>query len=116
MKLEYIFYSILAVVVIVRFIMQVRNTVGGHVLTGRATVVSKRVQEGNYRNVRRNAKTWYVNSAWNYLVTFRLSDGEEIELHTFDMEYHALEEGMTGQLTWHKENMSSFEPDIEVEA
>jgi len=115
MKLEYIFYGILAVVVIVRFLMQVRETTGGSVMTGRAAVVSKRVQEGSYRNVRRNAKTWYVGSAWNYLVTFRMSDGEELELHTFENEYHALKEGMTGQLSWHKDNMSGFDPDREAE-
>ena len=114
MKLEYIFYGILAAVVLVRFIMQVRETTGGHVLTGRAAVVSKRVSEGNYWNARRNAKTWYVGSQWNYLVTFRLSDGEQIELHPFENEYHLLKEGMTGQLSWHKQNMTGFEPDMEV--
>ena len=114
MEIEYILYGILAAAVIGRFIWQVRDTTGGHVLTGRATVVSKRVREGNYWNARRNAKTWYVGSQWNYLVTFRLSDGEELELHTFENEYHALEEGMTGQLRWHKQNMTGFQPDGEV--
>lgn len=111
MKIEYIFYGILAVIVLGRFAFQIWQTTSGSVLTGRATVVSKRVQEGNYRSVRRNARTWYVNSAWNYLVTFRLSDGEELELHTFETEYHGLKEGMHGQLSWHKNNMTSFIPE-----
>ena len=114
MEIEYILYGILALVVIGRFIQQVIDTTGGHVLTGRATVVSKRVAEGNYRNAQRNAKTWYVGSQWNYLVTFRLSDGEEMELHTFENEYRLLKEGMSGQLSWHKQNMTGFEPDMEV--
>lgn len=114
MKIEYILYGILAAAVIGRFIWQVIDTTGGQVLTGRAAVVSKRVSEGNYRNAQRNAKTWYVGRQWNYLVTFRLSDGEMLELHTFENEYHTLKEGMTGQLTWHKQNLSGFEPDMEV--
>lgn len=114
MEIEYILYGILALVVIGRFIKQVIDTTGGHVPTGRSTVVSKRVAEGNYRNAQRNAKTWYVGSQWNYPVTFRLSDGEEMELHTFENEYRLLKEGMTGQLSWHKQNMTGFEPDMEV--
>lgn len=114
MEIEYILYGILALVVIGRFIKQVIDTTGGHVPTGRSTVVSKRVAEGNYRNAQRNAKTWYVGSQRNYPVTFRLSDGEEMELHTFENEYRLLKEGMTGQLSWHKQNMTGFEPDMEV--
>ena len=114
MEAEYILYGALALLVIGRFIKQIIDTTSGHVLTGHATVVSKRVSEGNYWNARRNAKTWYVGSQWNYLVTFRLSDGEQIELHTFENEYHLLKEGMTGQLSWRKQNMTGFEPDMEV--
>lgn len=114
MKSENILYGILVVVFVVRFLRLVIHTTSGHVLTGRATVISKRVSEGNYWNARRNAKTWYVGSQWNYLVTFRLSDGEELELHTFETEYHTMEPGMTGQLRWHKQNMTGFEPDTEV--
>jgi len=88
MEAEYILYGALALLVIGRFIKQIVDTTSGHILTGRATVVSKRVQEGNYRNAQRNAKTWYVGNQWNYLVTSRLSDGEKIELHTVEDKYH----------------------------
>lgn len=114
MEVEYIFYGILALIVIGRFLLQVRDTVSGPVLTGSATVVSKRVTEADYRTRSRNAKTWYVNSGWNYLVTFRLSDGELLELYTFENDYHRLEAGMMGQLTWHKDSMSRFDADKEV--
>ena len=114
MKIEYLLYGILAAAVIGRFIWQVIDTTSGQVLTGRAVVISKRVSEGSYRSAQRNAKTWYVDRQWNYLVTFRLSDGEMLELHTFENEYHALKVGMSGQLTWHKQNMSAFEADMEV--
>lgn len=51
---------------------------------------------------------------WNYLVTFRLSDGDEIELYVSQEEFKLLKEGLTGQLTWHKDTLSSFEPDKEA--
>ena len=109
MNMEYLFYGILAVVVIGKFVLQVIHTTGGQVLTGRATVVSKRVSEGNYRSAQRNAKTWYVGRHWNYLVTFRLSDEQVLDLHTFEKDFHRLKEGTTGQLTWCKENMTGFD-------
>lgn len=111
MKTESLVFIIVAVIAVVRFFIQIYNTTSGDILTGPATVVSKRVQQGNYHASRRNAKSLYVRSSWNYLVTFRLSDGEEIELHTFEEEFQRLEEGMHGQLRWHKNNMTDFLPE-----
>ena len=78
----------------------------GKTLTGPAMVVSRRAELAKVAS--RHANNW------NYLVTFRLSDGEELELYVFQQEYHKLTEGLTGQLTWCRENLSSFEPDMEV--
>lgn len=88
------------------FVVLVLSQSGGRTLTGRATVVSRQVEWGSFGG--------RYSSSWNYLVTFRLSDGEEIKLYTFENEYNTLQEGMTGMLTWHKESMSRFEPDKEV--
>ena len=77
-------------------------------LTGRATIISRRVEAG--KNTRRGS----YGSRWQYIVTFRLSDGEEIELYTFENQYKALKEGICGQLTWCGNSFSSFEPDMEV--
>lgn len=80
------------------FILLVIISTRGTSLTGRATVVSHRI------------------SGRNYLVTFRLSDGEELELYVFQNQYNELREGTTGQLTWCKDSMGSFEPEMEVTA
>ena len=79
---------------------------GGKTLTGPAIVISRRVELAKVAS--RHANNW------NYLVTFRLSDGEELELYVFEQDYGKLTEGLTGQLTWCRENLSSFDPDMEV--
>lgn len=80
----------------------------GPVLTGAAMVVSRRVEIGKF-----SGGSWR-NSGWNYLVTFRLTDGSEIELYTFENIYGELKEGMTGWLRWHKDSLTEFTPDKEV--
>lgn len=96
---------ILGVSLLAFAVLVVTNT-GGHTLTGPAKVVSRRVRVGQFAA--------RGSSGWNYLVTFRLADGEEIELYAFEHEYNALKEGLTGQLTWFGDSLSSFEPDMEV--
>lgn len=93
------------------FLFMAWRTTGGKVLTGPAKVVSRRVEVAKYPG---RMQLGVETTGWNYLVTFRLSDGEEIELYVFENEYKALKEGLTGQLTWHKNNLSHFEPDMEV--
>lgn len=63
MDLEVMFYGILAAVVLGKFILQIYNTTSGDILTGPATVISRRVQQGNYQSARRNSKSLYVRSS-----------------------------------------------------
>ena len=99
-------YLIIGGVILVCFGALLLTNVGGKNLTGRATVVSKRVDLAKVAGRRANN--------WNYLVTFRLSDGEELELYVFESQYHELTEKTAGQLTWCKENLISFDADQEV--
>ena len=75
----------------------------GPELTGQATVTSKRVAQGRY--------VGKAPSRWNYLMTFTLSDGEQIELYTSEATFGELQEGQTGQLTWQGKRFYSFDPD-----
>lgn len=77
----------------------------GHTLTGPATVSSRRVEHGRFSGGK------YSGQNWNYLVTFRLADGEELELYTGESEYRQLKEGLTGQLCWHRDTFVSFDFD-----
>ncbi len=83
----------------------------GPKLTGPATVKAHRVAQGNYQG---QAPTRYQGNTcgnWNYFVTFTLSDGEEIELYTFESEFRALQEGASGQLTWQGKQFLEFDTD-----
>ena len=51
-------------------------------------------------------------STWNYLVTFTLSDGSEVELYTLEVQFHELKDGQTGNLTWEGENFLSFDQEV----
>lgn len=77
----------------------------GRTLTGPATVASRRVEHARFSGGK------YSGQNWNNLVTFRLADGEEIELYTGQSEYRQLKEGLTGQLSWHRDNFVSFDFD-----
>ena len=50
-----------------------------------------------------------MDSTWDYLVTFTLSDGSEVELYASPVQFKALTDGHTGQLHWEGENFLSFE-------
>ncbi len=65
-----------------------------------ATVLSRRVHHSN---------TMYHESPWQYLVTFRLENGEEKELQTTEDIYKTLPEGKEGFLTWMGEAFVSLE-------
>lgn len=75
----------------------------GKEMTAPATVVSHRLELGIGGGM-------YGNN-WNRLVTFRLSDGSELELYAVREDYELLEDGTSGQLTWQKENLIHFDPD-----
>ena len=74
------------------------------VLTGPATVDSHRVEHAKYGGI------W--SHSWNYLVTFRFSDGDTLELHTTLAEYQTLEDGQHGTLSWDGNQLMDFIPDI----
>lgn len=75
----------------------------GPELTGPATVKSHRVDQGRFHGL--------APGCWNYLVTFSLADGEEIDLYVGEGEYIALKDGTSGQLTWQGKNFRKFETD-----
>ncbi len=68
-------------------------------LTGEATVVSRRLEVSKRPTHRQG---------YNYLITFRLSDGEEIELDASPEEYKQLTEGRAGTLTWQSSHFRGF--------
>lgn len=51
-------------------------------------------------------------STWDHLVTFILPEGREVELHTLEVQYDAIQDGETGLLRWEGENLLSFEPEV----
>ena len=75
----------------------------GPKLTGTATVKARRVEQGHFHGK--------APSRWNHLVTFTLSDGEELELYVGEGEYSVLQEGLSGTLTWQGKNFRSFDYD-----
>lgn len=76
----------------------------GPEMTGPATVKSHRVVQGRYLGK--------APSRWNCMVTFTLSDGEEVELYTIQSDYQTIKDGQTGQLTWQGKRLLDFEPDM----
>ncbi len=75
----------------------------GRELTGTATVVSRRLEVSSM------GSKWADN--YNRLITFRLSDGSELELHVTKEAYAILEDGDSGQLVWQGDQLRSFECD-----
>lgn len=72
-------------------------------MTAHATVVSHRLELG--------IGGGKYGDNWNRLVTFRLTDGSELELYTVRADYETLTDGQSGQITWEKENLLHFDPD-----
>ena len=62
--------------------------------TAKAELAARQVTSGANRTGRSSGM------GYNYVLTFRLEDGQEIKLYSHDYEYGALKEGMTGLLTW----------------
>lgn len=75
----------------------------GPKLTGRATVKSHRVEQGRFHGK--------APGKWLFIVTFTLSDGEDLDLYTFETEFRALKDGTAGQLTWQGDQLRSFDGD-----
>ena len=72
-------------------------------LTGSATVISHRMDLGV-------GGGWYGDN-WNRMITFRLSDGTELELYAIQADYTAIADGQTGTLTWDKDILIHFDAD-----
>ena len=73
-------------------------------MTAHGTVVSHRLELGIGGGM--------YGDNWNRLITFRLKGGSEIELNTIREDYETIADGQTGQITWEKENLLHFDPDI----
>ena len=73
----------------------------GRELTGTATVVSRRLELSSM------GSKWADN--YNRLITFRLSDGSELELYVSQEAYAVLADGETGQLTWQGDQLTCFD-------
>ena len=76
---------------------------GGKEETSAATVKSHRMTTARFPT---------PESTWNFLVTFTLSDGTEVELHTLEVQYKELQDGQSGTLTWEGETFLSFEQEV----
>ena len=75
----------------------------GRKMTGTATVVSRRLE------VSKLGSKWADN--YNRLMTFRFSDGSELELYVTKEAYAVLPDGETGQLVWQGDQLISFDSD-----
>ena len=71
--------------------------------TAKATVVSKTPELAMGAGA-------FGNNNWNYKVVFE-AGSVEIVLYAIRQDYDLLEPGMTGTLTWQKENLLEFVPD-----
>ena len=76
----------------------------GREMTGTATVVSRRLE------ISKLGGKWADN--YNRLITFRFSDGSELELYVSKEAYAVLPDGETGQLIWQGDQLLSFDSDI----
>lgn len=74
--------------------------------TAHARLLSRRVTTGANQTGRSSGM------GYNYVLTFQLNDGAILELYSHDVEYGALREGMSGQLTW----KGRYFVDLEVSA
>ena len=75
----------------------------GKKMTGTATVVSRRLELSSM------GSKWADN--YNRLITFRFSDGSELELYVTKEAYGILPDGETGQLVWQGDQLISFDSD-----
>lgn len=67
-----------------------------------AVVLSRKVQRSNeIKN--------FQESPWQYLVTFRLDDGQELMLHTTEEQYITLKEDSRWQVTWQDTTLKAAE-------
>ena len=68
--------------------------------TARVTVAAKAV---------RHINSIYQEAPWQYVVTFRPENGEDVELPVTEELYKVLKEGTAGTLTWQQTTLIRFE-------
>ena len=68
--------------------------------TAPATLISRTVA---------HAHTMKHQSPYQYLLTFRLESGEELQLQTTEETYRVLEDNTSATLTWQEETLISFQ-------
>lgn len=73
------------------------------IITGPATVESHKIEHAKV------GAAW--SRSWNYLIIFRLSDGDTLELYTTEAEYQTIRDGQTGTVFWDKNQLMEFIPD-----
>ena len=71
----------------------------GEAQTVSATVLSRRLMSARYPT---------QGSTWDYLITFRLEDGSEVELFVSEEFYRAATPGVSGTLTRQGDELVSF--------
>ena len=76
----------------------------GREMVGTATVVSRRLELAQLGG------KWTDN--YNRLMTFRFSDGSELELYVSKEAYTVLQDGETGLLVWQGDQLRSFDSDM----
>ena len=69
--------------------------------TAKATVISKEVREGTNRSGR-------SMMGYSFAVKFRTAEGQLLELYAYEIEFGALQAGMTGMLTYQGPYFVSF--------
>lgn len=74
----------------------------GPEMSAPAIVRSSRVKTG---------KAPTLGSHWDYMMTFALADGEEVELYVTADIFSTLKEGQSGQLTWQGKRFYYFDSD-----
>lgn len=72
------------------------------IVTGPATVEAHKVEHAKM------GARW--SSSWNYLILFRLSDGDTLELYATEAEYQTIEDGQAGTLFWDNNQLVEFIP------
>ena len=85
------------------FLLYYHFSTSGPVMTGRATVVSRRLELSHAGG------RWSEN--YNRLMTFRLNDGSELELYVSQEAYTVLADGEIGQLSWQGDQLTCFDSD-----
>ena len=51
------------------------------------------------------------SSGWLYMVTFRFSDGDTLELYTLRSDYETIQDGQHGTVFWDGDQLMDFIPD-----